>query len=176
SGSVATYSVSAFSEALTRSSSTFFLDGVTTYFGLKFFLGSAPGCDWGRSRTCPMEALTTYLPSKYFAIVFTLVGDSTTTSPRLATTVSSRARRSRPSADPPAGGPGPSARERSARRPHARRRRRPERSIARCAAHPPRSTTPASVLRHSPAPAAPSSRRARRRRRPCCATAPRARR
>ena len=68
------------------------MDGVTTYFGLKFFLGSTPSWDLGRSRTWPIEALTTYLPSRYFAIVFTLVGDSTTTSGRLATTLSSLAR------------------------------------------------------------------------------------
>jgi hypothetical protein len=32
-----------------------------------------------------MEALTTYLESRYFWIVFTFVGDSTTTSDRFAT-------------------------------------------------------------------------------------------
>src|SRR2546422_4971263 len=51
-----------------------------TYFGLKFLLGSTPSCDFGRSRTCPMEALTMNFESRYFWIVFTFVGDSTTTS------------------------------------------------------------------------------------------------
>src|SRR4030095_14259728 len=92
--------------AFMRSSRTFFLAGVTTYLGLKFFLGSTPSWDLGRSRTCPMEAFTTYLPSRYFAIVFTLVGDSTTTSPRLATRLSSPAWRSPPSADRRVAGPG----------------------------------------------------------------------
>src|SRR5262245_58747603 len=154
-----------------RSSSTFFLAGVTTYLGLKFFLGSTPSCDLGRSRTCPMEAFTTYLPSRYFAIVFTLVGDSTTTSPRLATTLSSLASRSRPSAGPPAAGRVPPAREQSALRPHAQRPHPPERSVARCVAARPRSAALASSLRHSPAPTAPYFRRSPSRQR-CCATAP----
>src|SRR5215510_9398384 len=154
-----------------RSSSTFFLAGVTTYLGLKFFLGSTPSCDLGRSRTCPMDAFTTYLPSRYFAIVFTLVGDSTTTSPRLATTLSSLAPRSRPSAGPPAAGRARPARERSALRPHAQRPHPLERSVARCAAVRPRSEAPACALRHSPAPTAPHFRRSRLRPR-CYATAP----
>src|SRR5262245_5222910 len=154
-----------------RSSSTFFLAGVTTYLGLKFFLGSTPSCDLGRSRTCPMEAFTTYLPSRYFAIVFTLVGDSTTTSPRLATTLSSLASRSRPSAGPPAAGRARTARERSAPRPRAQRPHPPERSVARCVAARLRSAAPACALRHAPAPTAPSFRRSSTPRR-CCATAP----
>src|SRR3989449_10273692 len=77
SGSVVTCSASDFSAIFLSSSRIFFFVGEMTYFGLKFFLGSTPSCDFGRSRTCPMDALTTYLPSRYFAIVFTLVGDST---------------------------------------------------------------------------------------------------
>src|SRR5882672_11226238 len=102
-----------------------------------------------------MEAFTTYLPSRYFAIVFTLVGDSTTTSPRLATTLSSLALRSRPSAGPRAAGPGRQSRARSALHPHARRPHPTERSVARCAAARPPSSAPACALRHSPAPVAP---------------------
>src|SRR5207245_7533877 len=77
--------MSTFSAAFFSSSRTFFLVGDTTYFGLKFFFGSTPSCDFGRSRTWPMEALTIYVESRYFWIVFTFVGDSTTTSARFAT-------------------------------------------------------------------------------------------
>src|SRR5262249_37622903 len=154
---------------------TFFLVGDTTYLGLKFFLGSTPSCDLGRSRTWPIDALTTYLPSRYFAIVFTLVGDSTTTSARLATTLSSPARRPPPSAVRRAAGPGPPAPMRSAPSPHARRPHLPERSIARCAALRPRSTAPAFSPRHSPVPAAPSAPSAWSRRRSCGATTRRVR-
>src|SRR5687768_6922136 len=119
-----------------------------------------------------MDALTTYLPSRYLAIVFTLVGDSTTTSPRLATTLSSLARLSPPSAAPRAVGPTRSARERSARWPYARRPDPPERSTARCPALRPRSARPASTLRHSPAPGAPPRCPSSVRRQPRDATIP----
>src|SRR5207245_3039065 len=71
--------------AFFSSSRTFFLLGETTYFGLKPFLGSTPSCDFGRSRTWPIDALTIYVEFRYFWIVFTFVGDSTTTSDRFAT-------------------------------------------------------------------------------------------
>src|SRR5712691_109128 len=80
--------MSTFSAAFFSSSRTFFLVGDTTYFGLKFFFGSTPSCDFGRSRTWPIEALTMYFESRYFWIVFTFVGDSTTTRDRLATNLS----------------------------------------------------------------------------------------
>ena len=82
SGSVATYRSVAFSAAFFKSSRTFFFNGETTYFGLKFFFGSTPSCDLGRSRTWPIDAFTTNLPFRYFWIVLTLVGDSTMTRPR----------------------------------------------------------------------------------------------
>src|SRR5262249_32199546 len=44
-----------------------------------------PSFDFGRSRTCPIDAFTRYFESRYFWIVLTLVGDSTTTSDRFAT-------------------------------------------------------------------------------------------
>src|SRR3990172_5797378 len=87
SGSVATYSASAFSEAFFSSSSTFRFAARTRYSGLKPFFTSTPSRDLGRSRTCPMQALTMYFESRYFWIVLTFVGDSTTTSDRFATNV-----------------------------------------------------------------------------------------
>src|SRR3989475_10309824 len=84
---------------------TFFCPGEATYFGLKPFLGSTPSCDFGRSRTWPINALTMKLEFRYFWIVFTFVGDSTTTSDRFATTFSLRVRRPRPNAVPQAAGP-----------------------------------------------------------------------
>jgi hypothetical protein len=33
--------------------------------------------DFGKSRMCPTDATTLYLPSKYFEIVLALAGDST---------------------------------------------------------------------------------------------------
>src|SRR5262249_6857621 len=81
------YSASAFEAAFLSSSSTFFFAGTTRYSGLKLFFSSTPSFDFGRSRTCPIEALTTYFESRYFWIVFTLVGDSTTTNDRFATSL-----------------------------------------------------------------------------------------
>src|SRR5262249_51863741 len=63
----------------------FFFAGRTLYSGLKLFFSSTPSFDFGRSRTCPIEALTRYFESRYFWIVLTFVGDSTTTSDRFAT-------------------------------------------------------------------------------------------
>src|SRR3990170_1239162 len=85
SGSVATYSASAFSAAFFSSSTTFRFVARTRYSGLKPFFTSTPSRDLGRSRTCPMQALTMYFESRYFWIVLTFVGDSTTTSDRFAT-------------------------------------------------------------------------------------------
>ncbi len=85
SGSVAMYRASALEAAFFSSSSTFFFAGSTRYSGLKLFFSSTPSLDFGRSRTCPIEAFTTYLGSRYFWIVLTLAGDSTTTSDRFAT-------------------------------------------------------------------------------------------
>src|SRR3990170_2366179 len=85
SGSVATYSASAFSAAFFSSSTTFRFAARTRYSGLKPFFTSTPSRDLGRSRTCPMQALTMYFESRYFWIVLTFVGDSTTTSDRFAT-------------------------------------------------------------------------------------------
>src|SRR4029434_1326513 len=82
SGSVAMYSDVTFSAAFLRSSRTFFLAGSTLYSGLNPFFSFTPRLDLGRSRTCPIEALTMKPASRYFWIVLTLVGDSTTTSER----------------------------------------------------------------------------------------------
>src|SRR5688500_19488990 len=104
--------MSDFSAAFLRSSRTFFFVGETTYCGLKFFLGSTPSLDLGRSRTCPIEAFTRNLEVRYFWIVFTLVGDSTMTSERLAATRLSCPRRRRSIAGLRAGGPSRPARAR----------------------------------------------------------------
>src|SRR5437867_10885496 len=75
--------MSARSAAFFSSSRIFFLLGATTYLGLKPFFGSTPSADFGRSRMCPIEAFTMNFESRYFWIVFTFVGDSTTTRARL---------------------------------------------------------------------------------------------
>src|SRR5215470_7714956 len=103
SGSVATYKMSARSAAFLSSSRIFFLLGATTYFGLKPFLGSTPSADLGRSRTWPIEAFTMNLESRYFWIVLTFVGDSTTTKARLPLLATRRSPRGRPT--PPSAGP-----------------------------------------------------------------------
>ena len=56
----------------------FCLDFSTTYCGTNVF-SLTPSVDFGRSRTCPIEAFTTNFESRYFWIVLTFVGDSTTT-------------------------------------------------------------------------------------------------
>src|SRR2546425_6913126 len=76
-----------------------------TYFGLKFLLGSTPSCDFGRSRTCPIDALTMNFESRYFWIVFTFVGDSTTTSDFATARPPPPARRQRSTVGRRAGGP-----------------------------------------------------------------------
>ena len=48
-----------------------------TYFGSKLFLMSTPSVCTGKSRICPAEASTLYLPFRYFEMVFALEGDST---------------------------------------------------------------------------------------------------
>src|SRR6266850_5445140 len=153
--SVATYSESAFSAAFLSSSRTFFFVGEMTYFGLKFFLGSTPSCDFGRSRTCPIDALTMNFESRYFWIVFTFVGDSTTTSDFATARLPPTVRRSRSIVGRRAGGPTRRARDRSGSRLHARRPSPPERSIARCVAPRPASTVAASAPRHCLSTAAP---------------------
>src|SRR5262245_42351424 len=129
SGSVATYRASAFSAAFFSSSSTLRFAGDTTYFGLNPFLGSTPNCDLGRSRTWPIEALTMYFEFKYFWIVLTFVGDSTTTRDRFATKPSPICCNPAPGSDtggrlataaPPAAGPTPRFRVKPAQRPHGR--------------------------------------------------------
>src|SRR5207247_159138 len=52
-----------------------------------------------------VDAFSMQLEFRYFWIVFTFVGDSTTTSDRFATTFSLRVRRPRPNAVPEAAGP-----------------------------------------------------------------------
>src|SRR5256886_13207547 len=126
-----------------------------TYFGLKFLLGSTPSCDFGRSRTCPIEALTMNFESRYFWIVFTFVGDSTTTSDFVTARLPPTARRPRSIVGRRAGGPTRRARDRSGSRLHARRPTPPERSVARCVSPRHAPTVAATAPRPSLSPAAP---------------------
>ena len=50
-----------------------------SYFGLKSFLISTLNRFSGKSRTCPIEAITSYPGPKYFLMVFAFAGDSTIT-------------------------------------------------------------------------------------------------
>jgi hypothetical protein len=58
------------------------LGGKHLVLRLEPFFSFTPRLDFGRSRIWPMEALTMKPESRYFWIVLTLVGDSTTTSER----------------------------------------------------------------------------------------------
>src|SRR5512134_2121005 len=62
------------------SSTTFLRPGTTSYFGAKFFSTSTARVLAGRSRTCPMEALTVNPRPRNLLIVFAFAGDSTMTS------------------------------------------------------------------------------------------------
>src|SRR5215475_13907536 len=53
---------------------------MTTYSGWKFFLGSTPIRDLGRSLMCPTDAFTTKALPRYFLMVRAFAGDSTTRS------------------------------------------------------------------------------------------------
>src|SRR2546425_13217931 len=134
-----------------------------TYFGLKFLLGSTPSCAFGRSLSWPIEAVTMTFESRYFWIVFTFAGDSTTTSDFVTARLPPTARRPRSIVGRRAGGPPRRARDRSGSRLHARRPTPPERSVARCVAPRPASTVAASAPRHCLSTAAPP----RSLRRPC---------
>src|SRR6185503_7660952 len=59
------------------------LERMTTYSGRKFFLGSTPSLDLGRSFTWPTDAFTMKAEPRYFLIVRALAGDSTTKSERV---------------------------------------------------------------------------------------------
>src|SRR5215469_7360659 len=52
----------------------------TRYLGVNSCSTSTPSWLRGRSFTCPIEAMTSYRPSRSFLSVLALVGDSTTTS------------------------------------------------------------------------------------------------
>src|SRR5436190_22111558 len=58
----------------------FLRPGRISYVGLKSFFSSTPRLRLGRSRTCPIDALTVKLRPRNLLIVFALAGDSTMTS------------------------------------------------------------------------------------------------
>src|SRR5690606_303039 len=58
---------------------TFCLSGSTTYWGWEPSSTSTPSLLLGRSRTCPIDAMTLKSRPRYLLMVFALAGDSTTT-------------------------------------------------------------------------------------------------
>ena len=79
SGSVARYTVFASLERFFSSSMTSLRAATGIYSGAKPFSMSTPSLFLGRSRRCPMEAITLYCPPRYFSIVRAFAGDSTIT-------------------------------------------------------------------------------------------------
>ena len=77
SGSVARYTLPAFLASCVRRAIISFLPGDSSYLGSKLSVIFTPSVLSGRSRMCPPEASTLYLPFKYFEMVFALEGDST---------------------------------------------------------------------------------------------------
>src|SRR5689334_15905639 len=59
---------------------TFTLVGSTTYSGSNLASTSTPSLFLGRSRTCPIDAITLKSRPRYLLIVFAFAGDSTMTS------------------------------------------------------------------------------------------------
>ena len=80
SGSVASSTRSAALAAFLISARVFAFSFIVTYFGVKLLSTSTPSSRLGRSRKCPIVALTVKPLPRYLPIVFALVGDSTMTS------------------------------------------------------------------------------------------------
>src|SRR5690349_15855234 len=59
---------------------TLALVGITTYSGANLSSTLTPSLFLGRSRTCPIDAITLKSRPRYFLIVFAFVGDSAMTS------------------------------------------------------------------------------------------------
>ncbi|OPY57986.1 MAG: hypothetical protein A4E56_03452 [Pelotomaculum sp. PtaU1.Bin065] len=79
SGSEAINTWSAFFSATRKSLIVLPLPRIVIYFGLNPFDMSTPNWLLGKSRTCPMEALTIYFLPRNLLIVFAFAGDSTIT-------------------------------------------------------------------------------------------------